>query len=132
MNSALDSVDSRRQGFWQSGSRILESLLGLVQNRVELFGVELSEERQRSVEALILGAAIAAFAIMGLLLFTFGLVLVFWERGRVAVSFVLGMGYLISAALVWRRLQHRLREARPFSATVGEIRKDREWLSMNQ
>lgn len=116
------------QGVWASLKRILDTLLATAQNRVELFAVELQEEKCRLVETILCAAAVAAFGMMTLTLVTFTVVALFWENGRLAALVGLSVVYLVVTALAWRALQTRLKNRTAFTGTLGELKKDRSCL----
>ena len=116
------------QGVWASLKRIIDTLLATAQNRLELFTVELQEEKCRLMEALLCAAAVAAFGMMTLALATFTVVTIFWENGRLAALAGLSVAYLVATALAWRALQKRLKSDSAFSGTLGELKKDRSCL----
>ncbi len=111
-------------GVWMSLKRILDALLATAQNRVELFAVELREEKCRLVEAVLWAAAVAAFGMMTLSLVTFTVVVVFWESGRLPALVGLSVSYMIATVLAWRALQSRLKALGAFSGTISELKKD--------
>jgi uncharacterized membrane protein YqjE len=107
---------------------LLHTILGLVQSRVELFAVELQEEKLRVSQLVIWVAAILLFGLMAFIFLSFLLVVVFWEH-RVAVVLGLFLFYGLGAAGLALGLRANLRTTPlPFSATVEEIKKDRAWL----
>jgi uncharacterized membrane protein YqjE len=115
-------------GLFSSVKRLLNTALGGVENRIELFLVELREERVRIVEVLLLGFAAAVLGFMGLLVVTVTLVVIFWDSARVPVLVVLSAGYCLAAGgLLWR-LRIRLQRWSSFSTTLEEIKKDRACL----
>ena len=118
----------KKPGIWASLKRILDTLLATVENRVELFGVELQEEKCRLVEAILCAAAVAAFGMMTLSLLTFTVVIQFWENGRLAALGGLCVLYLVGTALAWRALQARLKARSAFAGTLDELKKDRACL----
>jgi len=124
MSGGLD----KKPGVWASLKRIVDTLLATAQNRVELFAVELQEEKCRLVEAILCAAAVAAFGMMTLSLVTFTVVILFWENGRLAALGGLSVLYLIGTALAWRALQARLRARSAFAGTLDELKKDRACL----
>jgi uncharacterized membrane protein YqjE len=69
-------------GIFASLRRILDGGLALTQKRVELFAVELREEKCRLVEAIILASAVVAFGMMTLTLLPFLIVTLFWRCSR--------------------------------------------------
>lgn len=120
-------TDTKR-GVWASLKRGLDSLLAAGQNRIELFAVELQEEKCKLVEAIVCAAAVAAFGMMALSLVTLTVVVAFWESGRLAALIGLSGLHLIGAGLAWRALQSRLNTRSAFSDTLNEIKKDRTCL----
>lgn len=121
-----------KPGVWASLKRILDTLLVTAENRVELFAVELQEEKCRLVEAILCAFAVAAFGMMALSLVTFTVVVLFWENGRFAALVGLSVLYLIGTALAWRALQSRLKARSAFAGTIEELKKDRACLGTNQ
>ena len=115
-------------GIFSSLRRILDGGLALVQNRVELFAVELHEEKCRLVEAILLVAALAALGSLTLAVVTVLVVLFFWDGSRLAALAVLAVLYAAATLAVWRRLRARLDKPAALSQTVEEIKKDRECL----
>lgn len=124
----MSEADEPKPGVWVSLKRILDTLLATVQNRVELFAVELQEEKRRMVEALLCAAAFAAFGMMALSLVTFGIIMLFWENGRLYALAVLIVLHLIGAVVAWRALQARLNCKSALTDTLEEIKKDRSCL----
>jgi len=115
-------------GVFASARRILEGGLAIVQNRLELFAVELRQEKCRLVEAIIWVAAVVVFGIMTLTLLTLAVIILFWEQERVAALLVLSGLYLLGTFVALRKLRAKLAVSSAFSGTVGEIKKDRECL----
>lgn len=118
-----------RAGIWASARTLLDTVLATVQNRVELFAVELQEEKCRWIEALLCATAVAAFGMMALSLITFTIVIVFWDNGRLPALIGLTALYLIGTGLAWRALQVRLRARSTFSASLDELKEDRSCLT---
>lgn len=115
-------------GVWGALQRILDTLLATTQNRVELFAVELQEEKCRLIETLLFAAAVAAFGLMALSLVTLTIVLLCWEKGLLPALAGLSVAFIVGAALAWRALQSRLKARSAFADTLEEIKKDRACL----
>ena len=100
------------------------ALLSLLRTRLELFGVELAEEKSRVVTLAVLGAAGALCAAMALLLVNFLVIAFFWEQ-RIAAVLALLAVYGIAALALLLTLKSKL-AAHPmvFEATVDELKKD--------
>ena len=115
-------------GLFSSLKGLLNTALAGVENRIELFLIELREERIRVFDVLLLGCAAAVLGFMALLTVTVTLVVMFWDSARVPVLVVLSVGYSVGAIAVIWRLKVRLRKWSSFSATLDELKKDRECL----
>ncbi len=128
----MSEAEEPKPGVWASLKRILDTVLAAAQNRIELFAVELQEEKRQLVEALLCAAAFAAFAMMTLSLVTFTIVVLCWENGRLIALAVLIVLHLAGTALAWRSLQARLKSKSAFADTIEEIKKDRACLETDK
>lgn len=116
--------DANPTGLFSSLKRLGELTLATAQNRIELFVVELQEEKARFVQAVLLAAAAIALGAVALTLVTITVVVLCWDNGRVpALGVLSGLYIMASAAAAWR-LKKKL-GAPPFSATQAELEKDR-------
>lgn len=107
--------------------RVLSDLLlGTLQDRLELFSVELQEEKFRLIQTFIwISAAVCA----GMLAITFAsltLVYVFWDSGRLAVLGGLTAFYagVLTATIIGFR-RFIARQPIPFAASRQELGADR-------
>ena len=128
----MSATGEPHHGVWASLRQVLATFLAIVQNRVELFAVELQEEKCRLMEALLCAAAVAAFGMMSLAMVTFTLITIFWEQGRLAVLVGLTLIYLAGTAWAWRALQVRLKSRSAFAGTLGELNQDRSSLESDR
>lgn len=124
MNDANESAN----GTWTTAKRILDTALATAHNRLELFAVELEEEKGRLVELLVLAVVAAIFGLMALTLVTFTIVVLFWENGRLYALGGLCLLYIAAGAWTWRRLQARLKAHQAFADSIAELKKDRQCL----
>jgi uncharacterized membrane protein YqjE len=115
-------------GPFESLRRLLAEVAGVVRNRVELFGVELQEERHRHIEILFLAGAAAVLAFLGLLLFSVVFILLFAEPYRIYAAGGLGLACVSGAAALVFRLKRWLRVP-PFAETIAQVKKDFECLT---
>jgi uncharacterized membrane protein YqjE len=103
-----------------------DSLLATVQDRLELFSVELQEEKFRLILTFVWISAAVFTAMMAIAFASLTLVYLFWESARL---FVLGgltffyAGALVVIIIAFRR--YIARQPSPFLATRQEIGKDR-------
>jgi uncharacterized membrane protein YqjE len=115
-------------GLFASAKRLADLVLAAGHNRVELFAVELQEEKCRFVQAILLTAGTIALGVSALTLVTITLVLVFWDRGLVPVLCALSMLFIIGAGWLAQALRKCLLSGPGFKGTLGELRKDRACL----
>ncbi len=121
----MPSREPASPGFLDSLHRLGANLLGTVHDRVELFAVELHEEKVRLIQLLLWIGAIAFAGVMAMTFMSLTLVYLFWDSARLAVLGGLALFYLAAfggAALAFRRYLTRL--PRPFDGTLAEIKED--------
>jgi len=103
-----------------------DALLAGVQDRLELLGVELQEEKFRLIQIFVWISAAVFAGVMAITFVSLTLVYLFWDSARL---FVLGgLAALYTAAFVGVVLAFRrylARQPRPFAATLQEIKIDR-------
>lgn len=104
------------------------TLLAMARTRLELLGLELQEEKARTLRLLLLGLAAAFCAGIGLVLAVVLIAVLFWES-RVAV-FAAGCALFLAAAFVcWNAFSRVLARPRPvFEHTLAELSADVEAL----
>ena len=81
----MDTSTEPSPGLFSAVRRLLNTALAGVENRIELFLVELREERFRVFDILLLGCAAGVLGFMALLTVTVTLVVIFWDSARVQV-----------------------------------------------
>ena len=117
------SEAGQRPGGW------FDSLLVLAQSRLELFAVEVHEEKLRALRLLVwLGLALTLGA-AGLLVGIGALALCLWDLAGYAGLVGLALAALAGAAGVWWSIRRQIRAGPlPFPETIAEFKKDRECL----
>ena len=119
-----------RPGIFESLRRICDNSLALLQNRAELFAVEVQEQKDHVGKILLLGAVAMFLANAALLVVTGTIVVLVGENARVAVLIILSVVYILATVIAFLLLRHEVRSAPPpFNDTLSELRKDREWLN---
>lgn len=107
----------------------VESGLGTVQTRLELFAVELKEEKLRAGSFLfdtVLAALFIGFGIVFLMAF---LTVLFWDSHRLLALGLATTGLFLAGIWAATRAAARLRAgSRLFAASLAEIAQDREAL----
>jgi uncharacterized membrane protein YqjE len=125
----MDENHEPSDGLLGSLRRLLDIGLGLAQNRLELLSVELQEEKHRLIEVLILTFTAVALGLLALIVFSFTIVVLFWDSARLPVLFVLSVVYMAATVGVCLKLHARIQAGRrPFRTSVDELKKDRECL----
>ena len=100
-----------------------------LQNRGELLQVELQEEKNRVVELFIWAVAACFLGMLFLLVITATVILLFSAERRIYVAGAFSLVYLIGAILAFLNLKALVKSASlPLADTMGEVKKDREWL----
>ena len=128
----MDADKPTPDGLLDGLRRMADSLLGLVQTRVELISVELQEEKLRSLRLLIWLAAAFALGLGGVLILLAALSIYSWNVAGYAGLIVLGLVVLGVATLVILRVRNALLSGpAPFAETAAQFRKDRECLRNN-
>lgn len=116
-------------GIIHSVRKMFDDGLAAAQNRVELFGLELQEEKWRFIEAVVLVLGAFFLAMMAVLLLT--ATILFSFRGETRVYVAAGLSALYGAGALWAYLwvKKRLKnDPLPFADSAEQLRKDREWL----
>jgi uncharacterized membrane protein YqjE len=115
-------------GLFKSLRRLATTLVAVFQNRVELFAVEMHEERHRLVEVLVLAGGALVLATLAVLVFSAVLICLFAEPYRIYAALGVGVLYVLGAVGLAVRLKERLR-TEPFTETLNQIKKDCECLT---
>lgn len=109
--------------------RFGDSLLGLLQTRVEILALEWAEERGRLTRLLLALSAILVCLHLAIVLGLVFALLAVGEEHRVAVIGIAALVLLLGAVGGALGLRAWLKRRRPvFGTTIAELRKDREWI----
>jgi uncharacterized membrane protein YqjE len=107
---------------------IARRLLTIGENRLELLTVELQEDRERLLCAFVLALAAAVFGLLAGITLTAAIAVLLWRYSPAAVLLSLTGLYGVAAVFLYRRLTALLRNWRTMTATLDQLRKDRECL----
>jgi len=100
-----------------------------LQTRLGLLAVELHEEKLRLAEIGVLAATAGFFLALAVLVFTFFLILLFWDTHRVLVTGLIAAVYLLIGIAFALTARHRAQApTRLFADSIAELDKDREQL----
>jgi len=103
-----------------------DNLLATVEDRLELFSIDLQEEKFRLIQTFIWISVGVFTGMMAVMFASLTLVYLFWESARLAVLGGLTTFYAVALVILivaFRRFVAR--QPRPFAATLQEINEDR-------
>jgi uncharacterized membrane protein YqjE len=125
----MSEGESPPSGIFASLRRTLDTALSTVQNRVELFALELQEEKSWLLSTLLWAAAMVFFC---------GLAIIFVVAAIVYLAPAVWRPWIlvgVAVVFVWLAinsiagLRRSLRDKRPpLSDTMSELKKDIEWI----
>lgn len=117
-------------GLMESLKRMVDTLLFIVQTRLELLSNELEEERVRSGLLLLYGAIALFFFGMSILLLTVLIVVAFWDNHILFVISGLVALFVIAGLVSWLAFRKVARKRfRLFSSSLEELAEDRDWFA---
>jgi uncharacterized membrane protein YqjE len=109
--------------------RIAETLLGTLQNRIELFAVELQEEKTWLIATLLWAAACVFFCGLAIVFTVGAIVYLVPEPARGWVLIGVSLLFIALAVRTVVGLRRSLQEKPPpLADTVGEPKKDLNWI----
>lgn len=123
------SETSRPASLMETVRRFLDGLLATAENRLQLLIVEYTIEKHRLVDVLVLAAVGAFFGLMTVILFAVTLVLLVPADYRLHLIAGVCLLSALAAATAAYRLRSRLKSPPPFSETLAQLKKDREWFT---
>jgi uncharacterized membrane protein YqjE len=119
---------SNARRFAETAKSFALRLLTIGENRLELLTVELQEERERLLRAILLALGVGTFGLLAAAALSGAVVVLFWEVSPLAALLVLAGLYGATAVCLYRRLMRLLCGWRNFPATLDQLRKDRACL----
>jgi uncharacterized membrane protein YqjE len=103
-------------------------LLTIAENRLELLMVEVREEREHLLHAILLALSVAVFGFLTGAALTIAIVVFLWHFSPVVVLLVLTSLYATTTAFLYRRFTALQRDWKAFPATLDQLGKDRACL----
>ena len=105
--------------------RLWGTLLEGLAQRLDLFSMELEEEKRRILTVIIVAMVAAFSAFMAFLCLNLVVILLSWDGNRVLVVILMAAFYLVLAGVAALWIRHHLRAAPPpFAGSLEEFRKD--------
>lgn len=123
----MPETEQRELGLVGLAGRLARTGVGALRNRIELFAVEWQEERARLVELIIWLVALLFLGMLGVLLLTVTIILLFPPEYRLYVAGGFTLLYLIGAGVAMAVVKSVLKQE-PFTETIEQARKDGAWL----
>ncbi|AXK52982.1 MULTISPECIES: phage holin family protein [Pseudomonas] len=126
---AIGESTSSGSGPSASSRRLGAAVLGLLHSHVELFGIELQEQKARTVSLLLFAGLALVFALLLLVGLSALVLILLWDSYRLAGIIGLCVFYTLAAVFCGLRLKSAIfDESSPFHATLEELANDRERL----
>ena len=117
-------------GRWaESPKRFARQLLTIGENRLELLMVEVQEERERLLRAILLALGVAVFGFLAGAALTVALVVMLWSLSPILVLLALTALYSMTAFFLYRHFTKLQRGWETLPATLDQLRKDRVCLA---
>jgi uncharacterized membrane protein YqjE len=124
----MDPAQSHAGQLVDTSRRLARRLLAIGENRFHLLMVEVQEERERLLRAILLALGVAAGGLLAAGALTAAIVVLLWEVSRLAALLVLTSLYGATAACLYLRLTRLLRNWQNLPATLDQLRRDRACL----
>jgi uncharacterized membrane protein YqjE len=124
----MSEKSSPSASLFQSLRRFLKSVLGIARSRLELFAIELQEEKWRFQQLLIWSVVGVFAAVMTLSVVTATVVYLVGEEQR---GYALGAFCIVYAGLgafAFLRVRKVIQDHPPFEQSIKELKKDQAWL----
>jgi uncharacterized membrane protein YqjE len=125
----MDGTGPPSSGILASLRRIADTVLSSIHNRVELFALELEEEKHWLIKTLLWTAGTLFFGVLAITFFTLTVVLLSPDEAKRWVLIVFCVVYLGLFLGACRGLRKLLKsKSPPMSDTLSELKKDITWL----
>jgi uncharacterized membrane protein YqjE len=111
-----------------ASKRLAQQALVVCENRIHLFLLEAQEERDQIFRAFWISMSVAVFVLLAGIALTGLVVVACWQWCPVGALIILVALYGGMAGFYYSQLVRLRRDWQSFSATVNELRKDRECL----
>ncbi len=108
-----------------SPKHFARQILIFVENRVELLMLEVQEERERLLRAILLALGVAVFGFLAGAALTVALVVMLWSLSPLAVLLTLAVLYSAAAVFLYRQFAVLQQSWETLPATLHQLRKDR-------
>lgn len=114
--------------FATTSKTFARGLLTVGENRLELLALEVQEEREHLLHALLLALGVAAFGLLAGVTLTAAIAVWLWAWSPVGVLAILTAIYSAAGIGLYRRLTGLLHDWQTLAASLDQLRKDRACL----
>ncbi|MDA8256066.1 MAG: phage holin family protein [Betaproteobacteria bacterium] len=122
--------EASRAGLFASLKGLAGTAVALLQNRLQLLGVELAEERLRLLSLLTYGAIALVCLAAGLVFLAVFLTVLFWDSHRLLALGIFSALFLAAGGVTLTlAIGHARAGSKLFAASLAELRKDRDALA---
>lgn len=122
----MDTSTASSTGIIAALRTLGDSLVGSLQDRIELVSVELQEEKLRLIRTFIWITAAVFSAMLAITFASLTLVYLFWETARLAVlGGLTGFYTALVVTIIVALRRYLAHQPQPFAATVQELTEDR-------
>jgi uncharacterized membrane protein YqjE len=121
----MDQNRTTFAGVISQGKRLAQHLLKAGENRLELWSVEMQEEREDLSRMVILGMGVAIFSLMTGIALSGCVVVLLWDYSPFLAFGSLALAYGIIAKILYNKLGEKQKNWKPFEATLEQLKKDR-------
>src|SRR3954454_18719621 len=121
----METTSDNSEPLAVSSKRFARRLMTIGENRLELLLVEVQEERERLLRAILLALGVAVFGFLTGAALTVALVVLLWSLSPIAVLLTLTVLYGATAVFLYRRFTVLQRNWKTLPATLDQLRKDR-------
>ena len=111
-----------------TSKKFVRRLATIGENRLELLAVEIQEERERILHALLLALGVAAFGLLAGMALSAAIAVWLWAWSPVGVLLILAGIYAAAGFFLRWKLTGLLRNWQTLSASLEQLRKDRKGL----
>lgn len=120
-------------GLFGSLRALLATLIGTARTRLELLQVELEEEKLRLAGIGVLAVTAVFFLALAVLVFSFFVILLFWDTHRVMASGLMALAYLVVGLCCAAAARRRARtKSTLFAASLAQLDADRAQLTRSE
>jgi uncharacterized membrane protein YqjE len=127
----MERTSTQTGALGETPRRLARRMLTILENRTELLLVEVQEERERIVHAILLALGVAAFGMLAAMALSAAVTVLLWPYSSLAVLLTLTGLYGAISIYLYRRLNGLLHDWQTLSASLDQLRKDRACLEEN-